>query len=146
MALVRWTPFRDLISIQDEMNRMFEDFVRRPVVESGQGVWLPVMDISETEDRITVRLDLPGVEKEDVTISITGDILCVKGEKKQEKEVQGENFHRIERTYGSFYRSIELPNRVSADKVVARFKNGVLTIELPKAEEVKPKAIEIKTE
>lgn len=145
-ALVRWTPFRDLMSIQDEMNRLFEDFFRRPAQAGDGGTWTPVMDVSEADDKLTVRMDLPGVAKEDVNIQIIGDTLQVKGEKKQEKEVKEENYHRIERTYGSFYRSVELPTRVVAEKIVARFKDGVLTIELPKAEEVKPHAIEIKAE
>jgi HSP20 family protein len=145
-ALVRWTPFRDLMSIQDEMNRLFEDFFRRPSAGATGGTWLPVMDVSESADKITVRMDLPGVTKEDVNIAIIGNTLQVKGEKKQEKEVKEENYHRIERTYGSFFRSVELPSRVVADKITAKFKDGVLTIELPKAEEAKPHAIEIKTE
>ena len=146
MALVRWTPFRDLVAIQDEMNRLFEDFVRRSTRESDRGAWLPVMDISESEDKITVHMDLPGVKKEDVKISITGNQLCISGERKQEREVEGENYHRIERSYGSFYRCVELPNRIDSNNVIAKVKDGVLTIELPKAEEVKPKAIEVKTE
>lgn len=145
-ALVRWTPFRDLMNIQDEMNRLFEDFFRRPAQSGEMGTWTPVMDVSETNDKITVKMDLPGVTKEDVNISIIGDTLQVKGEKKQEKEVKEENYHRIERTYGSFFRSVELPSRVVAEKITAKFKDGVLTIELPKADEVKPHAIEIKTE
>jgi len=145
-ALVRWTPFRDLMNIQDEMNRLFEDFFRRPAQAGAGGVWAPVMDVSESDDKITVKMDLPGVSKDDVNISIVGNSLQVKGEKKQEKEVKEENYHRIERTYGSFYRSVELPTRVVAENIIAKFKDGVLTIELPKAEEVKPHAIEIKTE
>jgi HSP20 family protein len=145
-ALVRWTPFRDLMSIQDEMNRLFEDFFHRPAQAGEVGAWAPVMDVSESDDKLTVRMDLPGVSKEDVSIQIVGNSLQVKGEKKQEKEVKEENYHRIERTYGSFYRSVELPTRVVAENITARFKDGVLTIELPKAEEVKPHAIEIKSE
>lgn len=145
-ALVRWTPFRDLLSIQDEMNRLFEGFFHRPTQAGNGGTWAPVMDVSESDDKLTVKMDLPGVSKEDVSIQIVGDTLQVKGEKKQEKEVKDENYHRIERTYGSFYRSVELPTRVVAEKITAKFKDGVLTIELPKDEEVKPHAIEIKSE
>ncbi len=145
-ALVRWTPFRDLLNIQDEMNRLFEDFFRRPAQVGNGGTWAPVMDVSESDDKITVKMDLPGVTKEDVNIQIVGDTLQVKGEKKQEKEITEENYHGIERTYGSFFRSVELPTRVMAEKITAKFKDGVLTIELPKAEEVKAHAIEIKTE
>jgi len=145
-ALVRWTPFRDLMNIQEEMNRLFEDFFHRPAQAGNGGTWAPVMDISESDSTITVKMDLPGVTKDDVNIQIVGDTLQVKGEKRQEKDVREENYHRIERTYGSFFRSVELPTRVVAEKITAKFKDGVLTIELPKAEEVKPHAIEIKTE
>lgn len=145
-ALVRWTPFRDLMNIQEEMNRLFEDFFHRPSQAGNGGTWAPVMDISESDSTITVKMDLPGVTKDDVNIQIVGDTLQVKGEKRQEKDVREENYHRIERTYGSFFRSVELPTRVVAEKITAKFKDGVLTIELPKAEEVKPHAIEIKTE
>ena len=141
MAIVRWSPFRDMMRLRSDMNRIFDEMVNERDVEGG--VWLPLLDLSETEDNITVKVDVPGVEKDDITLSINNNVLIIKGEKKLEKESGGENFHRIERIYGNFYRSIELPVLVQSDKVSASFKNGVLEITLPKTAEVKPKEIPI---
>ena len=144
MALMEWKPMSDLLDIRDEMNRIFDDFTRRPfrigLRESG---WNPSVDIAETNEEIVVKAELPGMTKEDVNISITDNILTLKGEKKQEKEVKEENYHRIERSYGSFQRSFTLPVKIQHEKVKATFKDGVLNISIPKAEEVKPKQIEI---
>jgi HSP20 family protein len=145
MAIVRWSPFRELVSLQDEMNKVFDEFFTRRTGERADlGLWAPALDISETDNEIVVKADLPGVKKEDVSISITNNILVIKGEKKREVEENKENFHRVERVYGSFHRSIELPTAVQTDKVNASYQNGVLTIVLPKSEEAKPKEIEIK--
>jgi HSP20 family protein len=145
MAIVRWSPFRELVSLQDEMNKIFDEFfTRRTGERANPGLWAPALDISETDSEIVVKADLPGVKKDDVSISITNNILVIRGEKKREVEENKENFHRVERLYGSFHRSIELPAVVQTDKVNASFENGVLTIILPKSEEVKPQEIEIK--
>jgi HSP20 family protein len=144
MAIVRWSPFRDLMGIQQEVNRLFEDLMTRRAEAGAEGtVWVPAVDVAETEDAVNVKVEAPGVKKEDIKISVTNNVLTVRGEKKMEKETSEENYHRIERVYGSFVRSLELPTLVRADKVKASFKDGVLSIVLPKSEEVKPKEIAI---
>ena len=145
MALMEWKPTSDLLDIRNEMNRTFDDFFgRRPSwIALRERAWSPNVDIAETDEEITVKAELPGMTKEDVNISITDNILTLKGEKKQEKEIKEENYHRVERSYGSFQRSFVLPMGIQSEKVKATFKNGVLNINIPKAEEVKPKQIEI---
>jgi HSP20 family protein len=147
MAIVRWSPFRDLVGIQQEVNRLFDDLMTRRAEAGAEGaVWIPAVDVAETEDAINVKVEAPGVKKDDIKISVTNNVLTVRGEKKMEKETSEENYHRIERVYGSFVRSLELPTVVQANKVKASFKDGVLSIVLPKSEEVKPKEIAIEGE
>jgi len=148
MAIVRWRPFRDLVSIQDEMNQLFDDFFGRPVTrtEWTEGVWSPTVDVSEDEDNVIIKAEMPGTKKEDVKISIQDNVLTLKGQKKQEKEEKDKNYHRVERSYGSFCRSFQLPTSVKTDKIKANYKDGVLNITLPKTEEVKPKEIPISIE
>jgi HSP20 family protein len=147
MALVRWSPFRDLLGIQQEVNRLFEDLMSRRAEGGAEGaVWVPAVDVSETDDAINVKVEAPGVGKDDFKISVTNNVLTVRGEKRMEKETSEENYHRVERVYGSFYRALELPTMVQADKVKANYKDGVLSIVLPKSEEVKPKEIAVEGE
>jgi HSP20 family protein len=148
MAITRWRPFRDLVTVQDDMSRFFEDFFSRPLVrtEWTEGVRSPTVDVSETKDDLVIKAEMPGMNKEDVKISIHDNILTLKGEKKQEKEEKDANYHRIERSYGSFCRSFNLPTSVKADKVKATYKDGVLNVTLPKTEEAKPKEIPILVE
>jgi HSP20 family protein len=148
MAIIRWRPFRDVVSIQDEMNRLFDDFFGRPVARTDwtEGMWNPSVDVSEDKDNVILRAEMPGMTKEDVKISIQDGVLTLKGEKKQEKVEKDKNYHRIERSYGSFCRSFQLPTSVKSDKVKATYKDGVLSITLPKSEEVKPKEIPISIE
>jgi HSP20 family protein len=143
MAIMRWRPYGNLINIQDEMNRLFNDFFGRVPVRGAEGRWVPAVDISEDDDNLFVDVEVPGMKKEDIKVSLEHNVLSLKGEKKQEKEVKDENFHRWERSYGSFARSFELPVPVQADKIKANYHDGVLHIALPKAEEVKPKEIPI---
>jgi len=151
MSLIRWRPRRDLLSIREEMNRLFDDFFsgwpwperRRGLLE---GEWAPSVDVAETDQDIVVTAELPGVKQEDVDVTITNDVLTLKGEKKEEKEVKKENYHRIERSYGSFQRSVSLPTGVQGDKAKAKYKDGVLQITIPKTEEAKPKQIKINVE
>jgi HSP20 family protein len=145
MAITRWRPFRDVVSIQDEMNRLFDDFFGRPVLKTGwtEGVWSPTVDISEDKENVIIKSEMPGMSKDDVKISIQDNVLTLKGEKKQEKEEKDKNYHRIERNYGSFCRSFQLPTSVKSDKVKASYKDGVLSVTLPKTEEVKPKEIPV---
>jgi len=145
MAITRWRPFRDLLSIQDEMNRFFDDFFghRLARVEWIEGVWNPSVDVSEDKDNVIIKAEMPGMKKDDVKISIQDNVLTLKGEKKQEKDA---NYHRIERSYGYFCRSFQLPTSVKTDTIKASYKNGVLNIILPKTEEVKPKEIPVSIE
>jgi HSP20 family protein len=148
MAITRWRPFRDLVSIQDEMNRLFDDFFGRPVTrpEWTEGVWTPSVDVSETKDNVIINAEIPGMSKEDVKLSVQNNVLTLSGERKQEKEEKDANYHRIERSYGSFSRSFTLPASVKPDKVKATYKDGILKITLPKSEEAKPKQIPIGVE
>jgi HSP20 family protein len=145
MAITRWRPFRDVVSVQDEMNRLFEDIVgHRPArVHWTNGDWNPSVDVTEDKESVVVKAEMPGMKKDDVKISVQDNVLTLKGEKKQEKEEKESDYHRIERSYGSFCRSFELPTAVRTDKIKANYKDGVLSITLPKTEEVKPKEIPI---
>ena len=149
MSIMRWRPRRDLVSIRDEMNTLFDSFFSGwPEPRKGllEGEWAPSVDVAETDDEITVTAELPGVKQEEVDITIADDVLTLKGEKKEEKEVKEKNYHRIERSYGSFQRSIALPTGVQADKAKATYKAGILKITVPKVEEAKPKQIKIDVE
>ncbi len=128
------------------MDRLWDEYfgAGRRALQPAEEAWLPAVDVSETEDKITVKAEIPGMEAKDIDISMVGDTLVIKGEKKAEKEEKDENYHMVERSYGSFSRSMKLPATVDPDKVDASYKNGVLIIVLPKKEEVKPKPIEIK--
>ena len=149
MSLIRWRPTHDLVGIREEMNRLFDSFFselperRRGLLE---GEWAPSVDVAETGDEIVVTVELPGVQQDDVDITVADDILTLKGEKKEEKEIKKENYHRVERSYGSFQRSISLPTGVQSEKAKAKYKDGVLQITIPKAEEAKPKQIKINVE
>lgn len=136
--------FRDLEKMQDEMTNLF-DFTLRPGRQEDiiARDWSPSLDVSESKDSLVVKADIPGMNKEDIHVSVQKDTLVIKGEKKQEKEVKEENFIRTERAYGSFYRAITLPETVDAANVKANYKNGVLELTLPKKEEAKPKEIKV---
>jgi len=144
--LVRLEPFRDLISLREAMDRLFEDSFVRPtggqMVPAGTGTL--AVDMYETDEAIVVKSAIPGVDPENLDITVTNDMLTIKGETRTEAEVKEENYIRRERRYGSFCRSLAIPLSVVADKAEAEFENGVLTLTLPKAEEVKPKAIKVK--
>lgn len=147
MAIVRWMdPFRDVMGIQDRVNRLFEELLTRGRGrEEGLegGAWVPAVDIYETNDDVVVKAELPGVEKDQIGVEVKGGVLTLRGERKHEKEVKEENYHRIERSYGTFLRSFALPVSVDQDKVSARFKDGVLDIDLPKKEKAKPRQVKV---
>jgi HSP20 family protein len=145
--LVRWDPVREMVSLRDAMDRLFEEsFVRpRTWIAPTEGVATLALDVFESDDDVTVKASIPGIKPEDIDISITGDVLTIKGETTEDKEEKSGNYHLRERRYGAFQRSISLPTLVSADKATAEFESGVLTLALPKMEEVKPKSIKIKT-
>ena len=145
--LIRWDPFRDMVTLREAMDRLLEDSFVRPHsgLVSGDGVTTLALDVFESADDVTVKASLPGIKPQEVDISITGDVLTIKGEKSEETEEKQGNYHLRERRYGAFQRSVSLPAAVQADKADAVFENGVLTLTLPKVEEVKPKSIKIKT-
>ena len=144
-TLVRWDPFRDLVGIQDELNRLFgRTFTGGESLRpSAAGAWMPAMDVFETEDTIVAKLELPGIEPGDVEVAVEDSTLTVTGKREFESETNEDNYHRVERRYGSFSRSIALPQTADVEKVSARFDKGVLEIRVPKAEREKPKKIEI---
>ncbi|MGH8065191.1 MAG: Hsp20/alpha crystallin family protein [Candidatus Entotheonellia bacterium] len=147
MALVPWRPFEDFSTLRREMDRLLEHFFGEPSGEGRPvGRWTPRTNVTETKDSLTITAELPGLEAKDVDVAISGDMLTIKGEKKQEKEEKDEHHHMVERTYGAFSRMVRLPAPVAADKIKAAFKNGVLTVTLPKTEEAKPKAIPVQAE
>lgn len=138
-------PFFGIRSLQEEMNRLFSDYFGQ-TAETRVPAISPAVDMLETKDSVTVKVELPGIKKEDVEISLKDELLTIRGEKKEEKEEKGENRYYIERSYGSFSRTLTLPSRVKADKVKANYKDGVLEIVLPKVEEEKTKEIQVKVE
>ncbi len=146
MALARWTPMGNLTSLQDQMNRMFNDFFRGgPGEEAGWGLrtWSPPVDIYETDDALILKAELPGVSKDDVSVEVHNNTLFLRGQRKHEAEVKDEQYHRVERAYGTFERSFVLPTMVDQDKVQATYKDGVLELRLPKSEVAKPRRIAI---
>jgi len=142
MRLVRWTPFRDLMTLHEETGKMLDSFFQGRG-EPAEGDWTPAMDVAEKEDEIVLTAEIPGMNKDDIKITVKDDVLTITGEKKQEEREEGENWHRVERTYGSFKRMISLPS-VNSGKVEATYKDGVLRVRLPKQESAKPKEIPIK--
>jgi len=145
MAIVRWEPFRNLLGTQREFDRLFREAFTPFFGETELSTrsWAPPVDIYETENNIVLKAELPGIDPKDVEIRVEDNTLYLKGERKHEKEVKEENYHRVERSYGSFARSFSLPNSIDADKVKAEYKDGLLTLSMPKREEAKPKTIKI---
>ena len=144
MALVRWDPVRELDSLQGDMNRLFDRFFedRAPNGSTGRRL-IPAMDVVETEDHLVLRGDLPGMTEDDVDIEIKDNVLTVSGERKAEHEDKGEGYHRLERAFGSFSRSLTLPHGIEPDKVEAGFEHGVLEVRIPKPSEAKPTRVQI---
>jgi HSP20 family protein len=142
--LTRWEPMREMMTLREAMDRLFDDAFTRPVNLRDGGWSVPAVDMYQTDDEVVVRAALPGFKADEVQINVTGDILTLRGEVKQEEEKNDKAWHIREHRWGSFERSIALPTDVKADKAVADFENGILTITLPKAEEVKPKTITVK--
>jgi HSP20 family protein len=145
MALVRWDPIRELDSLQSDMNRLFDRFFEGRAANGISRRWIPAMDLLETEDHLVLRGDLPGMTEDDVDIEIKDNVLTVSGERKAEHEDKGEGYHRVERSFGSFSRSLTLPAGVDAGQVEASFDNGVLEVRIPKPAEAKPTRVQIGT-
>lgn len=143
MPIVRWDPFRELVELRDEIGRWFEGTLDRERRERKTAAWAPDVDIKETDKEILVRADLPGMRQEDIDVSIDENQLVIKGERKMEKEEKEKDYVRVERSYGSFYRSFSLGTPIKEDQVKATYKDGVLEVVLPKAEVKKAKKIQI---
>lgn len=148
MAIVRWEPFRDLASLQERMNRLFDESFKgigRSTEDDWVlgGTWAPAVDIFEQQGNIVLKAELPGIDPKDVDIRLENNVLTLRGERKVDNEVKRESFHRIERAYGTFARSFTLPSSVDQQSIKADYKDGVLKVVLPKREESKPKQITI---
>lgn len=144
MATVR-SPFRELMALQDRMNRMFDNRAQNPGTdeEVETAAWTPAVDIYETKDAIMVNVEAPGMSRDQFNVEVKDDVLTLKGERPFEKDVSREHYHRIERAYGKFRRSFILDTQINSDGIKATYRDGVLEIYLPKVEEAKPKRIEI---
>jgi HSP20 family protein len=149
MTLVRWDPFREFVQIQDRLNRVFSDAYGRGSVGTDEGLmttgtWVPPVDIYQNGDQeLVLKAELPDMTREDIDITVDNGTLTIKGEKKLSSDVKEEQFHRIERRYGTFSRSFSLPQTVDPNKVSAEYKHGVLTVRLPLREEAKPRSIKV---
>jgi len=146
MTLMRWRPYGDFFNLRDQINRLFDqDFFKDSESDSMEkSSWTPLTDIFETENEYVFKLEVPGMTKDDIQIEITHDTLIIKGERKEEKKVEKENYHRIERCCGSFSRSFHLPQNVNSKSIDAVMKDGILELRVPKKEEAKPQPIQIK--
>jgi len=145
-TITRWDPFRDLVSLQERMNRLFEDSLSRSKTtdqEMAMGAWTPAVDIFETPELVVMRADLPGVDLKDIDVRIENNMLTLRGERKFLKEAKEEDYHRIERSYGIFSRSFQLPGSIDQTKIAASHKDGVLEVHLPKREDTRPKQIKV---
>ena len=145
MTIVRWEPLRELGTLQTEMNRLFNTVFDTPAPAGNGGLrrWLPAMDLVESGDHFVLRADLPGLSEEDVNIEVEDRVLTISGERKAEHEANKDGFHRVERAFGAFSRSLTLPEGIDADAVDASFDRGVLEVRIPKPEERKPRKITI---
>ena len=143
MDLIRWSPRRDMVSLRDAMNRVWEDFFGRAERESRGAAWSPDVDIVETRDNYLVAVEAPGMAKEGIKVTFQDNVLAIKGEKRQEEVAEGVNFHRCERCWGAFQSTFTIPTPVQVDKVSAVYKDGVLKVTVPKAEEAKSKEVPV---
>ncbi|MDH5661902.1 MAG: Hsp20/alpha crystallin family protein [Elusimicrobiota bacterium] len=144
--LIPWEPFRELADIGSIFDRFFGRMARRRPGLLGEGFWSPAIDVYDQKDRIVVKAELPGIDKKNVKVSVEGDVLSIRGETKKAQEVKEKDYYYSERAYGSFYRALPLPVTVEKEKVKASYKDGVLTIELPKTKEAKAKETDIQIE
>ena len=147
-SLVHWQPFQELTSLQRQMNRLFESFGGRTSLtpfEEDLSAWElgPPVDIIEDEQKLTFKVEVPGIEEKDIKVEVENNVLTVRGERKLEKDIKEENFRRMERHYGAFARSFSLPPSVDAEKIEANYNDGVLAIQMPKRAEAKPRQIKV---
>ena len=142
-TIARFEPFRGFSTLQEQVNRVFNESFRNQGDESALTTWAPPVDIYETPNELVVKADLPDVNEKEIDVRVENNLLTVRGERKFEKSVPEENYLRVERTYGAFSRSFSLPNTVNPEAIRAEYKNGVLTVNLPKREESKPRQVEV---
>ncbi|MBN1890281.1 MAG: Hsp20/alpha crystallin family protein [Thermoflexales bacterium] len=143
-SITRWEPMREMVTLREAIGRLFDDSTIRPGSLAGAGFEGPAVDVYQTKDDVIVKAAVPGLDPEDIDVSVTGDMLTIKGEFKQEEKVEKEQYVYQERRFGQFCRQMSLPARVKADKASAEYEHGVLTLKLPKVEEAKPKGLKIK--
>lgn len=144
MAIVKWEPLGELSTLRRQMDHLMESFFGREPLGYERERWIPAVDVAETKDEIVVKVEAPDMDEKDISVTLSGENLMIKGERKSEKEEKDKHFHRIERCFGSFQRVITLPVSVDQEKIKANYKKGVLDIHLPKKAEAKPKEIPIK--
>ena len=142
-TIARFEPFRGFSTLQEQVNRVFNESFRNQGDESALTTWAPPVDIYETPNELVVKADLPDVNEKEIDVRVENNLLTIRGERKVEKSVSEENFLRVERTYGAFSRSFSLPNTVNSEAIGADYKNGVLTVTLPKREESKPRQVKV---
>src|SRR5690349_74684 len=142
-TIARWEPFRGVTTLQDQINRLFNDALERTGEQSNLSAWAPAVDIYETEQELVVKADLPDVDPKDLDIRVENNLLSIRGVRQYEKKVNEESYRRVERSCGSFARSFTLANTVNPDAIKAEYQNGVLTLTIPKREEAKPKQIKV---
>jgi HSP20 family protein len=146
MDLIQWNPLREMVSLRERMNRLFDDSWFRTDGygdDVAMGMWSPAVDMFEKDDHLVIKAELPGMEKKDINLDLKDGVLTLRGERKHENQVQDENFYRREMSYGKFVRTFSLPSDVDPEKIKAEFQNGLLTIEVPKPEQHKPKQITV---
>jgi HSP20 family protein len=146
MDLIQWNPLREMVSLRERMNRLFDDSWCRTDGygdDVAMGMWSPAVDMFEKDDHLVIKAELPGMEKKDINLDLKDGVLTLRGERKHENQVQDENFYRREMSYGKFVRTFSLPSDVDPEKIKAEFQNGLLTIEVPKPEQHKPKQITV---
>lgn len=146
MALVRWNPMRDMLALENEMGRIFQGLGTEGTEPATSALWTPRVDVEESSEGYVLRAELPGMKQEDIKISVADNRLVIQGEKRREVEKTGTAYHRVERVYGTFERAFTLTKAVAADKIEAIYRDGVLEIRVPKAEEAKAREIQIKVE
>lgn len=144
MSITRWDPFQNLATLQDQVNRLFENPpAGRRAENSNLTAWAPAVDVYETENELVIKADLPDISEKDLDVRVENNLLTIRGERKLEQKVNEDNYLRIERTYGSFSRSFSLPTTVDTESIQAEYKNGVLTVQLPKRAESKPRQVKV---
>ena len=139
MAIIRWDPFREMTQVQNQVNRLMDQ-----VWNSRQESWLPAVDVFDTQEAVVLKAELAGMDPDDIQIEVEDNVLTIKGERRFEEQVDEERYYRVERRFGSFQRSLALPQGVKADEIGAAYDDGILTVTVPKVEEEKPKRIEVK--